>query len=90
MVTTPNVAGTWNTKRGKVLLVLRGGMSARDALKKAGETPQKLSHFTGSDRSLNDRYLVKVERKEKAPLYYAPVVATIDGDSRSAGRKVGR
>lgn len=95
-------AGTWKDKTGDVLGVIAPGESIATHLRgKLGITVPK-SRVKASDIAHdNARYLVKVDppalkrrgtkgMREPDPVYYAPLVKVIDGDSHGRGKLVTR
>ncbi len=78
---TSQAAGSWQTKKGTVVAIVSG--TGRDGLfsivKGLDEGKDAAaSHIRGQEHSLSDRYLVRVDRPGKPPLWYAPMVKTID------------
>lgn len=84
--------GCSKKKRGEVIAVLGPEDSINVALEfrfgKGHNIPKRA--VKAQNRSSSERYLVKVLRAgdSGAVEYYAPLVRTIDGDSKSAGKLV--
>lgn len=88
--------GMAKTKKGRILAVIAGNEPLDDVMRRRLGLVVKPSHVKAQGISLNLRYLIEVYPSSKRrapgrgmsqpdPVYYAPLVAVIDGTSASAG-----
>jgi hypothetical protein len=92
-----SAAGAWKRKTGEIVAIVGPGKSSRRALEILARHVITASTIKASDRSANERYIVKVQpptppgparTRARTPVYYAPLVKVIDGSSAAAGQRV--